>query len=263
MLKMFKLIVTDLDGTLLRGDKTISDYTVNVLKEAKQNGIIVAFATARGENACKRFTSLVKPDALISSGGALVKYGQEEVARITMAQDVSNELLKTLIEYKGVGRISADTESGHFVNRPVDESDPGWADYLPAQYVDFKKGISFDSYKIQAEIFEDGLEKKIADKFPSVDVIGFAGEKWVRFADKAANKLEGIKSLAAHLNIDMKDVVAFGDDYNDIEMLGSCGTGIAVANAIDEVKAAADEICDTNDNDGVAKWLEENILSKE
>ena len=57
-----------------------------------------------------------------------------------------------------------------------------------------------------------------------------------------------------------RKAVAFGDDYNDIEMLRDCGIGVAVANAIPEVKTAADYICDTNDNDGVAKWLEERVL---
>ena len=55
-------------------------------------------------------------------------------------------------------------------------------------------------------------------------------------------------------------LVAFGDDINDLEMVKNCGIGVAVENAIDDVKAAAKYICGTNDNDGVAKWLEEHIL---
>jgi hydroxymethylpyrimidine pyrophosphatase-like HAD family hydrolase len=58
----------------------------------------------------------------------------------------------------------------------------------------------------------------------------------------------------------MNDVAAFGDDFSDVEMLNECGIGIAVANAIVEAKTTADYICDTNDNDGVAKWIEEKIL---
>ncbi len=67
--------------------------------------------------------------------------------------------------------------------------------------------------------------------------------------------------LADHYyDIGIDSVVAFGDDINDQEMVKNSGIGVAVANAIDEVKAVADYICDSNDNDGVAKWLEKNVL---
>jgi len=78
--------------------------------------------------------------------------------------------------------------------------------------------------------------------------------------NRKATKWEAVKLLANHFNISTDEVVAFGDDYNDISMLHECGIGIAVDNALDEVKAVADYNCDTNDNDGVAKWLEENVL---
>jgi len=55
-------------------------------------------------------------------------------------------------------------------------------------------------------------------------------------------------------------MLAFGDDWNDIELLRNCGTGIAVANALNEAKAVADYVCASNDEDGVAKWLEEYVL---
>ena len=57
----------------------------------------------------------------------------------------------------------------------------------------------------------------------------------------------------------MPEVVAFGDDLNDVDMLRGCGTGVAMANALDEVKLAADEVCGGNDEDGVAKWIEANM----
>jgi len=78
--------------------------------------------------------------------------------------------------------------------------------------------------------------------------------------NKNARKRNAIKEIANHFGVTLAETAAFGDDYNDIEMLQDCGIGVAVANAIDETKAAADLICDTNENDGVAKWIEENIL---
>lgn len=77
---------------------------------------------------------------------------------------------------------------------------------------------------------------------------------------KQATKINGINVIAKQYGISIDEIAAFGDDYNDINMIESCGMGIAVSNAINEVKNAADEICSGNDDDGVAKWLEENIL---
>lgn len=77
---------------------------------------------------------------------------------------------------------------------------------------------------------------------------------------KSATKQSAIKIIADRMGLGFNDIVAFGDDYNDIGMLRECGTGVAVINALDEVKAAADCVCDSNDNDGVAKWIGENIL---
>ena len=60
--------------------------------------------------------------------------------------------------------------------------------------------------------------------------------------------------------VDINSFVAFGDDVNDIDMVQRCGIGVAVSNAIDAVKEVADYICDSNDDDGVAKWIELNLL---
>ena len=83
---------------------------------------------------------------------------------------------------------------------------------------------------------------------------------WYQIKSKKAAKQYAITEVCTQLGIKISEVVAFGDDYNDVGMLRECGVGVAVANAIDEAKTAADYICDTNDNDGVAKWLEENVL---
>ena len=78
--------------------------------------------------------------------------------------------------------------------------------------------------------------------------------------NKNARKRNAVIETAEYFNVSLSDIVAFGDDYNDIEMLRECGIGVAMENALDAVKAVAKYICDTNDNDGVAKWLEENVL---
>ena len=80
------------------------------------------------------------------------------------------------------------------------------------------------------------------------------GMKW------SSHKWNAIKAVSDFYNINTDMLVAFGDDKNDLEMIKNCGIGVAVKNALDEVKNVAKYICETNNNDGVAKWLEKNIL---
>jgi len=255
-----KMIALDLDSTLLKSDKSISEYTLHVLNRCQQEGILVAFATARSENSCKRFTDLVKPNAIVSNGGALVRVQDKTIYRAVMSMDVANKLLLSCLKQPSVGYITVDTEMGYFVNKHVDINNSMWVEYLPALYANLADGLDCEAYKITVEITDDAIAHEIMADFPTVDVIRYAGERWYRFADKAADKWNGVKALADYSGIEVSEIAAFGDDYNDVEMLRGCGVGVAMANAVDKVKAVADHICDTNNNDGVAKWLEDKVL---
>jgi hydroxymethylpyrimidine pyrophosphatase-like HAD family hydrolase len=72
--------------------------------------------------------------------------------------------------------------------------------------------------------------------------------------------MECHKKLSEYYKININNIAAFGDDVNDIEMIKKCGIGIAVENAIEEVKNNADYICGNNENNGMAHWIEQNIL---
>ena len=255
-----KLIVTDLDGTLLKKDKTVSDRTIKTLHECQKRGIIVAFATARSENSGRRYIELVKPDAVVSSGGALARANSKVVYSKPMNIETTNQIVRQCLENSSVGYITVDTSEGFYVNKPVDENDPGWASFVPVNHIDFSKDFDSEAYKITVETWDDIMHRNISSALPTVHVIRLHGEGWIHFADKAASKLQGVKALADHYDIRLEEVVAFGDDYNDLEMLKGCGIGVAVNNAINEAKESANYICDYNENDGVAKWIEENLL---
>ena len=255
-----KMIVTDLDRTLLLPGSFISDYTAKVLKACQQKGIMVVFATARSEERCQRFIEQVKPDAVITNGGAHVRIGDKIIYRAVMSSDVTDGVILNCLKQKNIGYISVYTDEGHFVNKSVSDNEA--REKRPfAHAKEFSNGVGLESYKITVEIFDDAIIDVIAEPFSNVEVTRFTGEAWVRFANKAATKWEGVKALASHMGIDLKDVAAFGDDYNDVEMLCGCGVGVAVDNAIDEVKAVADFVCGGHGDDGVARWVEENVLS--
>lgn len=77
-----------------------------------------------------------------------------------------------------------------------------------------------------------------------------------QISHKDCSKTNAVKSIAQILGIELEDIIAFGDDYNDIEMLVECGTGVAMGNAPDDIKKLANIIAATNDDDGVAIEIE-------
>ena len=102
--------------------------------------------------------------------------------------------------------------------------------------------------------------EKIAGDFPTLRIQGYTDSALVTFQHIDARKETALSAVMEQLNVLPGEVAAFGDDRNDIEMLRVCGIKVAVANALDEVKAVADYICSDCDDDGVATWLEENVL---
>ena len=254
-----KMVVTDLDRTLLNSNKSITEFTASILNACRERGIMVVFATARSENSCRQYINMIKPDALISNGGALVRVNNEIIYRAAICEETTNRLLLSCLKQPSVGYITVDTDKGYFVNKSVNENDPGWIEYLPAYCMDFSQGLGCDAYKITVEISDRLTAYNIVSDFPTITVIPFSGEDWYRFADRAADKWDGLNALAEYTGTKADNIAAFGDDHSDVEMIHKCGIGVAVANAIAEVKAAADDICETNDNDGVAKWLAERL----
>ncbi len=128
-----------------------------------------------------------------------------------------------------------------------------------AVYCDYSSPLNVQANKIVAEIPDESVAKEIAAK-TNCKLQCYRGEKWYAFMPAGSGKIEAIRTLADTSKISAEDIVAFGDDLNDIEMLKLCGMGVAVANAIPEVQEAADVITLSNDEDGVAEWLADHCL---
>ena len=114
---------------------------------------------------------------------------------------------------------------------------------------------------LPAECFDDSLADRLASYLPDCDCLRFSGSAWYKFTKKEATKENAILKACAICGIALEDVTAFGDDAPDIGMLKLCGTGVAMGNAIDSVKEAADIVIGSNDEDGIAKYLEQRSKS--
>lgn len=255
---MIKLIIIDLDGTLLHSDKSISLYTRDILKSCQKAGINVAFATARSESAAKKYIDIIRPDIIISNGGATVKYKGKMIYRCKLSVETVQAIISRCFECtEGDGEITIETDEGYFWN--YNEKPSADSDYENAIYTEYSEFIH-SAYKITADIPNEKDAQNISDCFEECSMLCFTGESWRRFAHKDANKVVAINKVIEYLGIALKDVIAFGDDYNDIEMIKHCGLGIAMENAIPQVKKVANAITLSNDADGVAKYIEEYIL---
>ena len=260
-----KMIVTDLDNTLLRRDKSISDYTVSVFSRLCERGILIVFATSRSIRASARFRARISPDINITSGGAIATMGEKTLFRAAIAINTAMAIIHDLKASVGVLQITADTEEFYFNSRPIDTTWAGWVDYTDSITTDFCGPLPVpDVFKITPEVTNPEVVNGIVARYPTVDILHFTGEDWYQIKSGEASKDFALAAVCENLGIALTDVVVFGDDLNDVGLLhlihSNGGIAVAVENAIEECKEAADFIFGDCDEDGVAKWLEENVL---
>lgn len=253
-----ELIVTDLDNTLLRTDKSISVFTVEIFNRCKKHGIKTAFCTARPEVGAGKFIEILKPDIIITSGGAMIKMDGKIIHECKMPVETSNNLIRDCIINPNVGEIAVDTEKGYYWNSKNISDSP---DCSQAIYNDFSYALNLDTYKILVEISEDSTGKELSNTYNELKMITYQGERWHSFSHRNVTKMNAIFSLTKILNIKLDKVSSFGDDYNDAEMIKSCGYGVAVSNASSEAIDAAKYFTLSNDEDGVAKFIQEHFLN--
>jgi len=256
---MNKLLLFDLDDTLLRSDKTISDRTKLSLKKCKDKGYLIGISTSRSEHNCIPFLKDISPDILISSGGALIKKDNEYIYKAIFDKEKTNQLITTAREICGSDiEITIDTINAHYWNYKIDpnKKDNSWGDCIWSDFNDF----SDEALKICFEIFDEEKANKLMNIFDDCDSLKFSQGYWYKFTVKGVTKQSALDIICESCDISVNDIIAFGDDLADIGMLKSCGIGVAVANALDEVKEVADIIIASNDEDGIADYLDNVIL---
>lgn len=208
---MLRLILTDLDHTLLRTDGSISDHTLAVLKRCRERGVLFAIATARYWIGAERYIDLLKPDYEITTDGTLIHSKGKCIYSCEFTTEETNNIVQALLAKTPDAEITvANGKTVYWNSKHIAKSEK----LYKATYYEYDKPLECRANKIVAEL----------------------------------------------TGISLNDIVAFGDDKNDIDMLKICGTGVAVSNAIKEVLDIADEITSSNDEDGVAEWIEKNLL---
>lgn len=266
--KMYQLIALDMDGTLLKEDKTISDRTKKAIYEAREKGVKVVLASGRpieGLNRYLKELDLISPnDYVMSFNGSIVQ--NTETKQVIFKNILTGKDLKKLYELsKQIGvNIHAFTKKG-CVTPVMNEYTQveGRINGIDVYEVDYGM-ISEDEDVIKVmfidpeSVLEEAI-KRIPDSFYEEYTIVRSAPFFLEFLNKASSKGTGIKALGEYLGIAKEEIICVGDAGNDLDMIEYAGLGVAMGNAFEEVKQAADYVTLTNEEDGVAHVIEKFI----
>lgn len=273
-----RMIGMDLDGTLLKTNKELTPYTKDVLQRAIRQGIIVMPATGRPISGVpKELLELPGIRYAVTANGARVvdiKSGKAMVEEL-LSHDTAAKLMDVFerfdtfreIYFDGVGYASEEAlkQIGRYLFVPA------MANYITSTRIavkDVRKKFEETRRpvdKIQALFTSvedrDAARREIEEieKIPGIEITG-ALPMNIEVNVAGVNKGKAMIELGKVLGIPREEIMAFGDGDNDLKMLTEVGTGVAMENAIASVKAAADYITASNDEEGVAKFIERYVL---
>jgi hypothetical protein len=260
-----KLVATDLDGTIVRSDETVSAYTHEVIGRVRAAGIWVAGATGRGP----RLLEMTRRDIpaaghlVLAGGGRVVDLAGTDGPVVLRDERLDGPAIGALIDEleAAAGPLRVMVEALDEPDAPLfGDRDPGWP--WPDRVVATSRAECFTGELIKAFVRSDGdvdglLEVARAVIPPAKAAVTQAGLGYVEICPPGSDKATGLAVVAQALGVDRGDVLVFGDMPNDVSMFHWAGWGrVAVGNAHPAVRALADEVTATNDEDGVARWLD-------
>lgn len=244
-----KAVILDLDGTLLRSDLSVSIRTELVLQVALSRGIRLVIATSHPPRFLERhLPSLLKELHWICYNGAAVYQDGVALSTTPLPLDLAHDVIRFLQE-KGA-TLSVEMNDTLYVSREID---------TPWEFtvMDFSRDLIMPPVKIlfdaSADIGLTDLVGRFGDRCTiSVNDNSSFGQIMARGVSKAT----AARSLLSSMGIGMHEVVSFGDDMNDLQLIVESGYGVVMGNGNPRLKPYAKYITESNEDDGVAKVLE-------
>jgi Cof subfamily protein (haloacid dehalogenase superfamily) len=262
----YRLIVSDLDGTLLRDDHTLSEYTKAVIHKAKEHGIEVMLATGRIYGGGLKFAKELNLNTpILACNGALIK---EAAGKLLYGKPIKKNTLEEIIRFLTdrnltfhcYGETTFYTKKlvGHLVSLYAFNNDLPAEERFPMVEIDPMKLVKTDDiYKVLVHC-EDSDKKELYDKLSEIPgtAVTVSWEDTFDVTADGVSKSAAIDRYAREKGIKPSEIICFGDNYNDIDMLQYAGLGIAVENGVKLLREAADYVTCSNNEDGVAKAIE-------
>jgi Cof subfamily protein (haloacid dehalogenase superfamily) len=263
-----KVVITDLDGTLLNNHHSISDYTQSVFQELHQQDYLIVVATGRHHlDAMPLVEKLGVPLYLVTSNGARIHSPEKELlfssnmnsdtVKSILSLDIDPDITTVLFKEE-VWQTNIHNEKLNSFSKDVT---------YHRELVNFEELVDFEAIKIF--FTHENQEKLIAvrdlilEHHPESFNHAFSLPICLEFMDKAVDKSHAIAKILEKENLDFTHAVSFGDGFNDEMMLVTTGKGLIMGNAPETLKNKLShlEVIATNHEDGVAKYLSKLLLN--
>lgn len=274
-----KAIVLDLDGTLLNDEKKIPIQTKKALIAAQKMGIKVILASGRPTSGMLHYAEELQMDQhhglIVSYNGAYVLdvHTQKELFSQPLSIEDSKNILEHLKQFKVKPMIAKDDYM--YVNNVFDglldlassnelfniiEYESRGGNFKLCEKEDLAAFVDFPLHKIlvaaQPEYLQEHWQNIFAPFKQTVSGV-FSAPMYFEFTDQGIDKANALKQTLPPLGIHQEHLISFGDGHNDLSLIHYAGMGIAMGNAVEALKSAADKITLSNNEDGIAKALSE------
>ena len=267
-MSLIRAAVLDLDDTVLRDDLTISPLTLDIFQLLHTSGFVFVIASGRTLMSMKPFTDRIGCASLcIACNGALIwdPATGDVLHRETFSAELGREIARFGNEFGCYAQTYSDNR--FFYNKDCSYSRfYSSASILPGECVG---NLEYFIREPRTKILMMADETKISHMLGAA-LVRFEGRAavtcskpyFLEFNPPNATKGIALEKSASILGLSVKDFAAFGDSLNDLSMLRIAGRSVAVANARPEVRSVCDEICLSNQEDGVARYLADTILEE-
>lgn len=264
---MYKLIAIDLDGTLLTDDLQVSPGTVKAIQQAVAAGTIVTIATGRMFASAKQFAEQLDINVpLITYQGAIIQDIEEK--EVIYERLVSPEIAKKLVEISIEQNVHLQVYQDDILYGAVENEElVSYAEGVLVPYTvepdllklaekGFTKALFIDSPKKM-----DALQEELKVLFGDQAHVAKSKPHFLEVTHPEANKGLALLHLAKTLGIDQSEIIGIGDNHNDRELIETAGLGVAMGNAVQEMKDIADFVTLTNNEEGVKHVIEKFVLA--
>ena len=257
---MARLVASDLDGTLVRSDGTVSDRTRAAIRVAERAGAVFVMVTARPPRWVDALADMAGDHgvAIVANGAILYDVAARKPLRTRLIEPSTALEIAAAIRAHVPGVQFAIERPDRYGQEPSYQNRwPTPGDTLVAELAEL---LAEPAAKLlvrhpawHSDILLGHVSAVVGDR---VTASHSGGEQLVEISATGVSKAATLADFAASQGLSAADAVAFGDSLNDLPMLAWAGTSYAVANAHEQVLAAADHVCGSNDEDGVAAVLE-------